>query len=221
MTEKKIDSKVFFKDLDEFRTPQQMKTYFENKRAKILANKVLNDLARLKTGKYKEFLEEFYPLYLLSQSKLVPDNAQVRIVLGNQCFDVIVRFVSGAEKKYEITGFIYGQDEREDAILINQRGYSKIRIGDTRDLESKAYDYLEEVIFNAKKKAQKNYKGVAIIILLDVFYYLEIWNLDTKQFIDKAIERIKELPFNTNEVYIMVRNSDPVELIDKNIYRVI
>ncbi|MEH7115760.1 hypothetical protein V7124_25880, partial [Neobacillus niacini] len=61
--------------------------------------------------------------------------------------------------------------------------------------------------------ANKNYQGVAIIILLDVFYYLEIWNLDTKKFIDKAIERIRELPFNTNEVYIMVKNSNPVDLI--------
>lgn len=217
----KINSKEFFKDLDEFRTPQQMKTYFENKKTEITSNKVLNDLARLKTGRYKEFLEEFYPLYLFSQSKYVPEDALVRILLGNQSFDAIVKFASGSEKKYEITDFIYGQDESEDAILINQRGYSKMRIGDTRDLESKAYDYLEEVILNAKNKAQKNYKEVAIIILLDVFYYLEIWNLDTKQFIDTAIERIRELPFNTDEVYIMVRNSDPVMLIDENIYRVI
>lgn len=221
MTEKKINSNEFFKDLDEFRTPRQMKTYFENKKIEILSSKNLNDLARLKTGKYKEFLEEFYPLYLFSQSKYVPDNALVRIVLGNQSFDAIVKFASGLEKKYEITRFLYGQYESEDAKLINQRGYSKIRIGDTRDLESKAYDYLEEVILNAKKKANKNYQGVAIIILLDVFYYLEIWNLDTKQFIDKAIERIRELPFNTNEVYIMVLNSNAVDLIDKNIYRVI
>lgn len=216
-----INSKEFFKDLDEFRTPQKMKTYFENKKTEITSNKALNDLARLKTGRYKEFLEEFYPLYLFSQSKYVPEDALVRILLGNQSFDAFVKFASGSEKKYEITDFIYGQDESEDAILINQRWYSKMRIGDTRDLESKAYDYLEEVILNAKNKAQKNYKEVAIIFLLDVFYYLEIWNLDTKQFINTAIERIRELPFNTDEVYILVRNSDPIELIDENIYRVI
>lgn len=220
MTEN-INSKEFFKDLDEFRTPQQMRAYFENKKTEILSNKVLNDLARLKKGRYKEFLEEFYPLYLFSQSQYVPEDALVRIVLGNQSFDAIVKLSSGSEKKYEITDFIYGQDEREDAIFINQRGYSKMRIGDTRDLESKAYDYLEEVILNAKNKAQKNYKEVAIIILLDVFYYLEIWKLDTKRFIDIAIKRIRELPFNTDEVYLIVRNSDPVELIDENIYRVI
>ncbi|GGA18069.1 hypothetical protein GCM10008018_72630 [Paenibacillus marchantiophytorum] len=92
-----------------------------------------------------------------------------------------------------------------------------MRIGDKRDLESKAYDYLEEVILNAKNKAKKHYHGVAIIILLDVFYYLEIWNLDTKRFIETAFERIRVLPFDTNEVYIMVRNSDPVELINDNI----
>ncbi|MEH7115761.1 hypothetical protein V7124_25885, partial [Neobacillus niacini] len=155
MTEKKINSNEFFKDLDEFRTPRQMKTYFENKKIEIISSKTLNDLARLKTGKYKEFLEEFYPLFLFSQSKYVPDNALVRIVLGNQSFDAIVKFASGLEKKYEITGFLFGQYESEDAISINQRGYSKIRIGDTRDLESKAYDYLEEVILNAKKKANK------------------------------------------------------------------
>ncbi|MBB6452767.1 hypothetical protein HNQ94_001213 [Salirhabdus euzebyi] len=216
-----INSNEFFKDLDEFRTPQQMRAYFEGKKAKIISNKALNDLARLKIGKYKEFLEEFYPIYLFSQSKYVPDNAQVRIVLGNQSYDVIVKYDSGLEKKYEITGFIYGQDEREDAKLINQRGYSKIRMYDTKDLELKAYNYLEEVILNAKKKAHMNYNGVAIIILLDVYYYLEIWNLDMKRFIDNAIERIRELPFSSNEVYIMVRNSDPVYLIDKNIYRVI
>ncbi|GGA18058.1 hypothetical protein GCM10008018_72620 [Paenibacillus marchantiophytorum] len=88
----KINSKEFFKDLDEFRTPQQMRTYFENKKTEITSNKVLNDLARLKTGRYKEFLEEFYPLYLFSQSKYVPENALVRILLGNQSFDAIVKF---------------------------------------------------------------------------------------------------------------------------------
>jgi hypothetical protein len=216
-----INSNDFFDDLDIFRSPQQMRSYFELKRTEILANKEYNDLARKKTGKYKTFLEEFYPLFLFSQSKYVPTDASVRVVLGNQSFDAVIKYASGEIKKYEITEYIYGQLDHEDAVLLNKRGYSKMRIGDTRDLETKAKDYLEEVISNANNKALKNYKEVSLIIVIDTFFHLDIWELNTNEFIRNVIERIRVLPFNTEEVFLLVRNNDPVELVNNNIYRII
>ncbi|NBD25411.1 hypothetical protein [Paenibacillus glycinis] len=216
-----INSSDYFHDLDLFRTPSEMQSYFESKREEIISNKELNDLARLKTGRYKIFLEEFYLLYLFSRSKLVPIDAKVRVVIGNQSYDAIVQYSTGEIKRYEITEFIYGKSEYEDAVLINERGYSKMRIGDTRDLETKAMEYLEEVIRNANKKAIKNYERVSIIIVMNTHIHLDIWNLNTELFIRKAIDRIRQLPFNCNEVLLLIRNNDPIELIDSNIYKVL
>jgi hypothetical protein len=213
-------SDVFFNDLQAYRTPSQMKTYFESKYEEIISDQDYNKLARLKTGMYKNFLEEFYPLLCFSQSKYVPLDSEIRVVIGNQGYDGVIKFANSELKKIEVTEYIDGKTEHEDALLINQRGYSKIRISDTKDLGLKAEIYMDGIVANAYKKAIKNYEGVTLIIVVNTFIHLDIWNLDTKCFIEKTINRLREIPFNTDEVYLLVRNSDPIEMIDQNLYKV-
>ncbi|MFB9324539.1 hypothetical protein ACFFSY_01120 [Paenibacillus aurantiacus] len=166
--------KDLLSDLEEFRTPVQMKDYFETKRTEILAHKELNDLARLKKDTFKNFLEAFYPLYLYSQSSYVPADAKVKVVIGNQGFDSIVMLSSGEQYKVEITEYIDGKAENDDAKLINERGYGGMKIGDTRDLENKALDYLDLVIQKARRKARKNYQGMTLIIVINTFEILDL-----------------------------------------------
>jgi hypothetical protein len=211
----------FFKDLEIYRTPAQMKDYFEMKLLEITDNKEYVELARLKRGRYKEFLEELYPLYLFSQTKYVSSDSEIRLVVGNQSYDGLLKLPNGHIQKIEITEYIEGHKERKDAEKINEHGYSEMRIGDTRDLQTKADDYMEKVIANAYKKAQKDYLGVSIIILINTLLYLDIWQLNTVEFIDRLLSRLRELQFNSDAVYLLVRNSDPVEDINKNIYKVI
>ncbi|MDR7076126.1 hypothetical protein J2Y03_001129 [Neobacillus niacini] len=76
-----------FNDLEEYRTPLEMKKYFEEKKQIINDNNEYVKLARIKKGRIKEFLEEFYPLYLFSQSKFCDDDSKCKIILGNQGYD--------------------------------------------------------------------------------------------------------------------------------------
>ncbi|MDQ8733866.1 hypothetical protein [Paenibacillus sp. LHD-38] len=211
----------FFEDLEIYRTPAQMRVYFEMKRAEIIDNKDYVKLARLKKGRYKEFLEEFYPLYLFSQTKYVSSDTEIRLVVGNQSYDGLIKLPSGHIHKIEITEYIEGHKENKDAKKLNERGYSEMSIGDTRDLQTKADDYMEKVIENANKKAQKDYQGVSIIILINTQLYLDIWDLNTDEFIVKLMDRLRELHFNSEAVYLLVRNNDTIEEIDDNIYKVI
>ncbi|MDQ0887957.1 hypothetical protein QFZ81_003045 [Paenibacillus sp. V4I9] len=215
------NSNEFFEDLEIYRNPAQMRVYFEMKRTEIIDNKEYVKLARLKKGRYKEFLEEFYPLYLFSQTKYVSSDSEIRLVVGNQRYDGLLKLPSGHIQKIEITEYIDGHKENMDAKKINERGYSEMRIGDTRDLKTKANDYMEKVIENANRKAQKDYQGTSIIILINSLLHLDIWELKTDEFIVRLLSRLRELQFNSDAVYLLVRNSDPVEDINNNIYKVI
>ncbi|MBO8168168.1 MAG: hypothetical protein H0Z35_03150 [Thermoanaerobacteraceae bacterium] len=206
--------------MGEFRTPSQMKDYFESKKEAIVADENLTKLVRLKKGIARKFLAEFYPLYCFSQSCYCPDDAMMRVVIGNQGYDAIIRFANGDEKKLEFTEYIYGQEEYQDAIKLNERGYGVIRCGDIRDLDQKCDDYLSKVVSNAKNKSQKDYLGVTLIFIISTFEILDFWGRDSKSFIERLIGELRQLQFKANEVYLLVKNTDPVDFIDNNIYKV-
>lgn len=214
------NSETFFEDLEKYRTPSEMKSYFELKKDQIIKDKEYNDLARLKTGRFKVFLEEFYPLFCFSQSNYVPKNSELKVVIGNQGYDGLIKIITDEVRRVEITEYIDGKEEFEDAKKINERGYSRMIVTDTSDLATKAENYLEKVINNASKKANKNYKGVTLIIVINTFIHINIWELDNKAFINNAICRIKLLPFNADEVFLLVKNGDQLDKIDNNIYKI-
>lgn len=204
-------------DLEEFRTPIEMKDYFESKKEIINSNKEYRSLARLKKGLIKKFLEEFYPLYCFSQSKYCKSDSQMKIIPGNQGYDAIIKHTDGKECKFEFTSYIDGKWEYEDALIINNRGYGDIRFNDYKDLNSRSLDYLDKVLKNVMKKSEKDYTGVNIIFIVNTFDYFEVYNNDSKPFIDTLISKILEIPMKAEKVYLMVFNSD-IRYIDDNVY---
>lgn len=213
-----IDSKDdLFTDLEEYRTAQEMRLYFEEKMKIINENEEFRKIARLKKGKVKKFMEEFYPLCLFSQSRFIGENAKCKIVLGNQGYDVSI-IEDGTEKNLEITSYIDGKWEFDDAIRLNERGYGDIRFNDYKSLNDRALEYLEKVLKNIRKKSMKDYSGVSLLFVVDTFDYFEVYNNDSQPFIDKLINEIKIIEFKAEEVFLIFLKENTLNQIDQNIY---
>ncbi|MCQ6265593.1 hypothetical protein M1K46_07940 [Fictibacillus sp. WQ 8-8] len=207
-----------FNDLEEYRTPLEMKRYFEEKKQNINKNNEYVKLARLKKGLIKEFLEEFYPLYLFSQSKYCDVNSKCKIILGNQGYDGSIIHQDGTEKMIEITSYMDGKWEFEDAKRLNLRGYGDIRFNDNNSLDDRTPVYFSKIVENIKKKSQKNYSGVCILFVVNTFDYFEIYDNSSQEFVNKLIKEIAKIEFIADEIYLLVLNEQGVSQIDENLY---
>ncbi|WP_238378781.1 hypothetical protein [Halalkalibacillus sediminis] len=207
-----------FTDLEEYRTPQEMKLYFEKKKQIINNNEKYISIARLKTGKVKKFIEEFYPLYLFSQSRFVDNYAKCKIILGNQGYDASIVQKDDTESFIELTSYIDGKWEYQDAKRLNSRGYGDIRFGDYKNLNARGNDYLKDVLKNIKKKSLKDYSGISLLFAVDTFDYFEVYDHSSKPFIKELIKEIKSFKFKADKMYLMVINNQNASQIDQNIY---
>src|SRR6478609_9225427 len=89
-----------FKDLDVYRTQEEMKQYFEHTQQMIHQNREYIKLARLKKGRFKKFFEEFYPLYCFSQSSYCPRNSKLKLIIGSQGYDGLILQPDGSVEEY-------------------------------------------------------------------------------------------------------------------------
>ncbi|TYS51341.1 hypothetical protein FZD51_03760 [Bacillus infantis] len=195
-----------------------MKQYFEMKKHIINSDEEFIHLARLKKGRFKEFLEEFYPLYCFSQSRFCDGNSQLSIIIGNQEFDGSLIQPDGKEKRIEISSYIDGAWQFKDAQRINQRGYGEIRFGDTNDLESRALEYLEKIIVNIKKKSKKNYTGTTMLFVVDTTDYFEAFYNSSTSFIERLKQEVRKIDFLADEIYLLVLNDQDISQINQNIF---
>lgn len=206
-----------FIDLEEYRTPQEMKLYFEQRVQTINSNEEFRKIARLKTGKVKKFIEEFYPLYLFSQSRFVEEHAKCKVILGNQGYDASIIQEDGTEKFIEMTSYIDGKWEYQDAKRLNSRGYGDVRFGDYKSLNDRASDYLKDVLKNINKKSLKDYSGVSLLFVVETFDYFEVYDNSSQPFVNELIKEIQGFEFKADQIYLMVLNNQNVSQIDQNI----
>ncbi|MET3684421.1 hypothetical protein ABID56_002558 [Alkalibacillus flavidus] len=207
-----------FTDLEQYRTAQEMRLYFEEKMKEINDSEELRKIVRLKQGKVKEFVEEFYPLTLFSQSKYFGLNSRGKVVLGNQGYDASIIQQDGTEKKLEITSYIDGEWEHKDAIRLNERGYGDMRFNDVKSLKERALDNLEKVLANIRNKSLKDYRGVSLLFVINTYDFFEAYNNDSQQFIDKLISEIKNFDFKAERVYLIRLKENTLSQVDSNTY---
>ena len=139
-----------FKDLDLYRTQEEMKQYFEHTQQMIHQNKEYIKLARLKKGVSKVF-EEFYPLYCFSQSSYCPRNSKLKLIIGSQGYDGLILQPDGTEKRIEITSYKDGKLEFEDAQRVNSGNFALPRI----QTEGSVEEYIEKVLENIQKEQKR------------------------------------------------------------------
>lgn len=207
-----------FSDIEICRTPEEMKTYYESMRDNVKSDTEYSNMARSKKGLFKEFLEEFYPLYCFSQSRFCDKESKLKIVLGNQGYDAILINPEGKEIKLEFTSYIDGKWKYEDALTINSRGYGNIRFSDHKDLSSRSLDYLEKILLNVKNKSDKSYVGISIVFIVNTFDYFEVYNNDSQQFVNLIMYEIGKINFRSDTIYLMVMNDKNISEIDNNLY---
>ncbi|MBN3553297.1 hypothetical protein JYA63_03400 [Fictibacillus nanhaiensis] len=208
----------FLSDIEGFRTPEEMEVYFEEKKREIHLDDDYYQLSLLKKGLFKELLEEFYPMYCFSRSRFFENNSKVKIVIGNQGYDGLILKQDGTQQKFELTTYVNGKWEFEDAKRLIKNGLGDTRFGDGKSLKYRSKEYLKQVTESFKKKSLKNYSGVNLLFIVNTFWYFEVYDNSSKSFIDELINEIKLLTFKAEGIYLMVLNNQDVSQIDNNIY---
>ena len=205
----------YFHDIGIYRNKQQMDEYFKLKIKEINSDPELTELAILKKGLFKEFLEEFYILYLYSISRYCPQNSKMKIIIGNQNYDALIYHDDRIEK-LEISYFVYGKFENMNAkkIIENKIGL----INKSIDLDYNICSYFYDFMNNYKKKCMKNYLNTTLIITLRTFDYFEVFDNSSKDFINIIIDSMAKINTNARRVLLMVINNDGIYNIDNNIY---
>ena len=191
-----------FKDIEQYRNLDDMIKYFETKKEIINRDFELKKLANLKKGRFKVFLEEFYPLLLFMQTSHCDKKAIATICIGNQGYDAIIK-TEDQIRKLEFTIYHDGAFEYKDGIKLNSDGVGNFRYDDGLSLEARAQKYLENTIKNVKKKQTKDYKGIELVFLISTYGYYEVFDNSSEKFKKQMIEILENEKFSSDSVYVI------------------
>ncbi len=216
-----MDLNQLFHDLEKSRTPKEVELYFHEIKSITNRSDQLTKLARLKKGRYKEFLEEFYPLYCFSKSKRCKEASRMKIVIGNQGYDAVINYEDGSEEKYEITGYQDGKWDFINAKSLNESGIGVVSVNWTNSIDEKQDYYLKKILDNAKNKAQKDYSDINIIIVVDTYLHFEIFDQDSSAFIIDLIHKISHVGIKAKNIFLLRLRDQDLNEVDNNLFDVV
>ena len=208
----------FFADIEKYRTLSEMKEYFNIKKNLVLNDDNFVKIARLKIGRFKKFLEEYYPLMLFMNTRFCEEESMASLVIGNQGYDAIIKSANG-EKKVEFTIYEDGKFEYIDAIKLNETGIGNLRFSDANSLDDRALGYLDKVLENIEKKRMKDYSGVELVILVNTFGYFDVYNNSAVEFRNQLLDILRDKEFIADSVYVIF-GTEQIKNIDKYTYKI-
>ncbi|MCK2157718.1 hypothetical protein [Exiguobacterium sp. 17-1] len=198
-------------DLSQYRNAEEMSTYYKFIIAHAKKDSAVLRLLRLKKGRFKEFCEEFTPAYIFSMSTFFPKDAQLKVVLGNQGYDFLMKRFDGVVEKFEVSSYINGQEDTKISQKLNEVGRWQSRLSSLESLEEKRNIFLEKTKKNIIKKSQKNYDNVTLIFSTTIFTLKHFPENHEYLLQEKIIEYIKETTFHAKGVYLITDNGDAIE----------
>lgn len=207
-------------DLSSFRNKKQMIEYYNYIEKEASKNRQITELIRLKKGRFKEFIEEFIPAYTFSKSAYFPEGAQIKIILGNQGYDALMKLKDGSIEKLEFTSYIDGLKEVEVAKSLNEKGMWRSRLSSLETLEEKRTHFLEETKKNIDKKATKNYSDVSLVFSIHIMELEQIPEHHDYRLQDKVREYLQTTTFNAKEVFLIIDDGGTTELIENRVIRI-
>lgn len=207
-------------DLSSFRNKKQMDEYYNYIKEEVSKNRQITELIRLKKGRFKEFIEEYIPAYIFSKSVYFPENAQIKIIIGNQGYDALMKLEDGLIEKLEFTSYIDGPREVEIAKSLNEKGIWRTRLSSLDTLEERRKHFLEETKKNIDKKATKNYSDVSLVFSIHIMELEQIPEHHDYRLQDKVREYIQATTFNAKEVFLIIDDGGRTELIDDRVIRI-
>jgi hypothetical protein len=193
-------------ELEKRRTPAELREYVSSTFDKIKSEPAEKKRARLKEGLYKEFIEELYPLDIFTSWKYPRYDIEVGLVIGSQGYDAVIYDSNGDEISHvEITWPIDGHRQKQQAQLLNDRGYGEAEISD--DPLVSAMEVMKRVYGVAVKKSVKDYSGLngaSLVILIDVYPHFYLDDPEHERELNSFITRLKSLNYQTENVYLVL-----------------
>jgi hypothetical protein len=203
-----------FVNLDKWRTLKEMEEYYLRIKNICASDEEYMQMSRIKKGRFKEFLEEFWPLYCFANTKYCEDKVRFKLVIGNQGYDAIIEDKKGNQAKLEISSYLDGKLENENGNKLNET-----RMGIMRSINNGVHEkYYRSVIENMKNKSTKQYPDIDILFVVDTMHYFEVLDFNPKGFLKSLKEDMRRIEFAANNVYLMVFNDQPLKNISKNTY---
>lgn len=207
-------------ELSQYRNAKEMSTYYKFVIDQAEKDSVTSKLLLLKKGRFKEFCEEFTPAYIFSMSPFFPERAQLKVVLGNQGYDFLMKKTDGAVEKFEVSSYIDGQEDTKISQKLNEVGRWQSRLSSLESLEEKRNIFLEKTKQNIIKKSQKNYDDVTLIFSTTIFTLEPFAENHEYLLQEKIIEYIKETTFHAKGVYLITDNGNAIEYSAAHVLRI-
>lgn len=211
---------AILKDLSEYRTPTEMKNYFEEVIQVLKDDRMALKISRLRKGEFKEFQEEFVPAYVFSLSPYFPKDAKAKIIIGNQNYDFVILHPNGTEEKFEVSSYINGPREVEIAQALNEQGMWISRLKGYEQLKEQAATYIEETKKNMLKKSQKDYSHASLLFEVSTFEFSVIFHNEFDTSLQDLVRFLYDTPFKAKHVYLIVQNGDDIPTVASNIIKV-
>jgi len=183
------------------RTPEELRRFVAEIRARVEENPAELQVAREKKGIYKKFVDEIIPLAQAADYLCDPED-RLQPVLGNQGYDVIVLDKEGKPKgKIEIGKPYDGKAVADDAKLLKERGFGKVRVG---DLGSGLLEIAARILRTAKDKAIKDYRDCTLMIVGAVLPPMEIERSLLSNSADDLANELRAISYNAKKVVFVV-----------------
>lgn len=208
------------KDLSEYRTPTEMKSYFEEVIQALKDDRMALEISRLRIGKFKEFQEEFVPAYVFSLSPYFPKGAKAKIIIGDQNYDFVILHPNGTEEKFEVSSYINGPREVEIAQALNEQGMWISRLKGYEQLKEQAATYIEETKKNMLKKSKKDYTHASLLFSVSTYELAAIFHNEFDTSLQDLVRFLYDTPFKAKHVYLIVQNGDDIPTVASNIIKV-
>lgn len=192
-------------ELQKRRSPNELFLYVRRVLENTRENSDLVKVARLWEGLFRPFARELYPLSIFCKWKYPDANVLCQLVLGNQEYDAIIYHPSAARTEHiEITWPSDGEKEYHDALLVNERGFGSVEVGDFAEERQKT---IEEILRVANEKSLKDYRhpeGSSLVILIDVYPYFYLENREHRKQLSSLIEELRKIDFRVGSVYVIL-----------------
>ncbi|MGI1822130.1 hypothetical protein ACRPK6_08035 [Exiguobacterium sp. TRN 1102] len=211
---------AILKDLSEYRTPTEMKSYFEEVIQALKDDRMALEISRLRIGKFKEFQEEFVPAYVFSLSPYFQKDAKAKIIIGNQNYDFVILHPNGTEEKFEVSSYINGPREVEIAQALNEHGMWSPRLKSYEQLKEQAATYIEETKKNMLKKSKKDYTHASLLFEVSTFEFSVIFHNEFDTSLLDLAKFMYDTPFKAKHVYLIIQNGDDIPTVASNIIKV-
>lgn len=187
--------------LQEPRSPKALRAYVLELKEAVRQNPQEFERALLKSGLYKEFLDELVPLSCFAVLAY-PDNHSIQLVLGNQGHDAIVCDASGDEvDRVELTVPQNGRAEAQDRELVVDRGFGTVRTGKPGDDLKALFSF---VIETCRAKALKDYRACTLVVAIEPLPPFEGLETEHDEIVQQLAGEMRSICFRARRVCLLL-----------------